>query len=81
MYSGAKYNAKIYNQRCQRCNSLDKPRLNDSYAEKITYRFKKWSEVKMNKSIHSNFSKSPHQNNLCEKCKKKSLQSTVIKTV
>ena len=40
MYPGAKYNARVYNQRCQGCNSLGKPRLDDSYAERVAYRLK-----------------------------------------
>ena len=69
MYFEAQYNTKIYNQHCQKCNRLDESRLNDSYAKKMTYRFKKWCETKMNKSIHSNQSKDFHQNDLCERCK------------
>ena len=31
MYPGAQYNARVYNQRCQRCNRLGEPRLDSSY--------------------------------------------------
>ena len=35
------YNAKVYYQCRRKCNNLDEPRLDDSYAERITYRLKK----------------------------------------
>lgn len=69
MYPGAKYNARVYNQRCQRCNSLDKSNLDDSYAERVAYRLKKWFGVEMDRPTYSGHSKGPHQNNLCEECK------------
>ncbi len=69
MYSEAQYNARVYHQRCLRCNSLSKPRLDDSYAERVTYRIKKWCEMKMNRPFYSDQSEDSHQSNLCEKCK------------
>jgi len=70
MYSpGAQYNARIYHQRCLRCNNLSKPRLDDSYAERVTYRLKKWCGMKMNRSFYSGQSEDSHQSNLCEGCK------------
>lgn len=54
MYSpGAQYNARIYHQRCLRCNNLGKPRLDDSYAERVTYRLKKWCGMEMNRPFYS----------------------------
>jgi hypothetical protein len=69
MYSGARYNARVYNQRCQGCNSLSKPRLDDSYAERVAYRIKKWCGIEMDRSSYPGHSKSPHQSKLCEGCK------------
>ena len=69
MYFGTQYNAKVYNQRCQKCNKLNKSRLNDSYAKKVIYRLKKWCEIKMNSFNYSSRNKNSHQNSLCEKCK------------
>ena len=69
MYPVAQYNARVYNQRCQACNSLSKPRLDDSYAERVAYRIKKWCGIEMDRSNHSGHSKSPHQSDLCEGCK------------
>jgi hypothetical protein len=41
MYSGTQYNARVYHQRCMEYNNLSKPRLDDSYAERVAYRLKK----------------------------------------
>lgn len=45
MYAGNKYNARVYNQRCKACNWSYKPQLNNSYAERIAYRLRKWNGV------------------------------------
>ena len=69
MYLGAQYNAKIYHQRCQKCNSLSQPRLDDSYAEKVAYRLKKWCGIETDRQTYSDHSKGSHQSDLCEGCK------------
>ena len=52
MYPGAQYNARVYNQRCQKCNKLGEPRLDDSYAERVAYRLKKWCGIEMDRPIY-----------------------------
>ena len=69
MYPGAQYNARVYHQRCQRCNRLGEPRLDDSYAERVAYRLKKWCGIEMDRPSYSGESKGPHQSTLCEGCK------------
>jgi hypothetical protein len=69
MYTGAQYNARVYHQCCQECNSISKPRLDDSYAERVAYRLKKWSGIEMERPIYSGQSKGPHLSDLCEGCK------------
>ena len=69
MYPGAQYNARVYHQRCRGCNGLSKPRLDDSYTERVVYRIKKWCGIDMNMPPHSGQSKGPHQSDLCEGCK------------
>lgn len=70
MYPGAKYNARVYHQRCKNCNSLSEPRLNESYAERVAYRLKKWRGIQMDlPSYDSKKSKGPHNSRLCEGCK------------
>jgi hypothetical protein len=69
MYPGARYNARVYHQHCRNCNSLSKPRLTDSYAERVAYRLKKWSGIEMEPPQYNRESKGPHEEGLCEGCK------------
>ncbi|KAF7881215.1 uncharacterized protein EAF02_007106 [Botrytis sinoallii] len=69
MYAGAKYNGRVYHQRCKSCNTLSQPILDDSYAERVAYRLKKWSGIEMDKPVYSGTSKGPHNEDLCEGCK------------
>ena len=69
-YDGQRYNARVYHQRCKKCSVLSKPRLNDSYAERVAYRLKKWSGIQMDLPTYSlRGSERPHQSELCEGCK------------
>jgi len=69
LYSGAKYNARVYHQRCEGCNRLSRPLLNESYAGRVVYRIQKWSGIQMDLPHYSGKSKGPHNKNLCEGCK------------
>lgn len=70
MYDGQKYNARVYHQRCKSCERPAKPRVDGSYAERIAYRLKKWSNVEVDEPF---FNKTdnlrPHLKRLCEGCK------------
>ncbi|KLJ08854.1 hypothetical protein EMPG_15721, partial [Blastomyces silverae] len=69
-YNGGKYNARVYHQRCGGCDSLSRPVLDDSYAERVAYRIKKWNGIFMGAPPpYSSKSKGPHHNDLCEGCK------------
>ena len=69
MYPRAQYNARVYNQRCQGCNRLGEPRLDNSYAERVAYRLKKWCGIEVDRPSFKGKSKGPHQSVLCEGCK------------
>ena len=69
MYGGNLYNARVYYQRCERCNMLSKPILDDSYADRVAYRLKKWCGVKLKPPVFSGKSKGPHKEKFCEGCK------------
>ncbi|KAG6355643.1 hypothetical protein INS49_003605 [Diaporthe citri] len=72
MYPGADYNARVYKQRCRRCNALGDLFLEHggSYAERVAYRIKKWCGVEMEPSTYIvKETKGPHENDLCEGCK------------
>lgn len=71
-YPGAEYNARVYKQRCRRCNSLGDLFLEDGgpYAERVAYRIKKWCGVEMEPSTYVvKKTKGPHEYELCEGCK------------
>ncbi|KAL2204417.1 hypothetical protein CC79DRAFT_1132684 [Sarocladium strictum] len=69
-YQGQKYNARVYHQRCKSCNMLSKPRLDDSYAERIVYRLKIWSGVDVKRPPYNEAGDGrPHMSKLCEGCK------------
>ena len=68
-YPGLRYNARIYYQRCESCDSLSVPELDDSYAERVSYRLAKWSGIAVREPPSSDRSKRPHQARLCEGCK------------
>jgi hypothetical protein len=69
LYSGGRYNARVYNQRCQECNCLGQPWLDDSYAERVAYRLKKWHGVEMEPPDYKENNGKPHHRALCEGCK------------
>jgi hypothetical protein len=69
LYGDSRYNARVYHQRCRRCNQLSRPELDNSYAERIVYRLKKWSGIEMELPAYSGQSRGPHQSEFCEGCK------------
>ena len=68
-YPGLRYNARVYYQRCEACDSLSRPELDDSYAERVSYRLAKWSGVALEEPPYSGRSQRPHQSRLCEGCR------------
>jgi len=69
MYEGERYNARVYHQRCKMCNMLSKPTLDDSYAERVAYRLKKWRGIEQELPPFSDKSRGPHEEEFCEGCK------------
>ena len=70
MYPEQQYNARVYHQRCKSCGSLSQPFPDDSYAERVAYRLKKWSGVEMDRPSYTDReSERPHESALCEGCK------------
>jgi RNase P subunit RPR2 len=68
-YHGDQYNARVYNQSCKACGRLSTPQLDETYAERIAYRIKKWHGVQMEAPPYSGPSGAPHESDLCEGCK------------
>ncbi|KAL4905235.1 hypothetical protein BDW74DRAFT_153280 [Aspergillus multicolor] len=69
LYPDKRYNARVYHQRCKKCNSLSRPMLDGSYADRVAYRLKKWNGIKVEKPVYEKKSKEPHKKGLCEGCK------------
>lgn len=69
LYTGNRYNARVYYQHCKSCESVSKPRLDASYAERVAFRLKRWSGVPVDAPHYLKESKAPHQSDLCEGCK------------
>ena len=69
MYPGARYNARVYHQRCKKCKSLGRPYLDSSYEERVAYRLKKWCGIEQDQPSFHGRSKGPHQRELCEGCR------------
>lgn len=69
LYPGQKYNARVYHQRCKVCSWVSRPVLDQSYAERIVYRIKKWNGVPVETPSKSDNSRGPHNSELCEGCK------------
>jgi hypothetical protein len=69
LYPGERYNARVYHQRCIRCNSVSRPVLDETYAERVAYWIKQWNGIWVEKPPISKASKGPHNSKLCEGCK------------
>jgi len=70
MYPEQQYNARVHHQRCKSCGNLSQPSPDDSYAQRIAYRLKKWSGIEMDRpSFTARASQRPHESALCEGCK------------
>ncbi|OAQ63497.1 zinc-binding domain-containing protein [Pochonia chlamydosporia 170] len=69
LYSGKRYNARVFHQRCKSCNWVSRPTLDDSYAERVAYRLKKWSNVEVERPFYGGKKGKPHKSELCEGCK------------
>ncbi|KAM3066527.1 hypothetical protein ACMFMG_012025 [Clarireedia jacksonii] len=64
-YANRQYNARVYKQRCKRCDSLGEIQPDDSYAERVVYWLKTWSGVPMERIIYSHApTKGPHEKSL-----------------
>lgn len=79
LYSGFRYNARVYNQRCQECGRMSRAKLDDSYADRVVYRLKKWSGINVELPFFSGEHHGPHLTALCEGCKNGRCSSKTLK--
>jgi hypothetical protein len=69
LYSGKRYNAVVWHQRCRSCEHLGLPTLDDTYAERVAYRLKVWFRKPVEPVYYSARKTAPHEFELCEGCK------------
>lgn len=64
------YNAVVFNQRCNSCNTLGSMTLDEmSYVERVAYRLKVWADVDVTPPPMGDEKGPPHEKALCEGCK------------
>lgn len=70
LYPNARYNARIYHQRCVRCNTPGRlEEVDESYTERVSYWLKRWSGVQVEAPQQSyKKTRAPHRKDLCEGC-------------
>jgi hypothetical protein len=71
LYADARYNAKIYHQRCMKCLTPGRIEgVDESYVERVSYWLKRWSGVEVEVPQRSyQRTRAPHQKDLCEGCR------------
>lgn len=70
LYPDSQYNVRVYNQRCQECGKMSRPKLDGSYAERVVYRLKKWSGIDVEAPFFSGGERNgPHLTEFCEGCR------------
>jgi hypothetical protein len=72
LYEEDLYNARIFHQRCQFCETLCKPIINkETYIERVAYRLRKWHGMEVKAPNHGNKKDDnrPHLSRLCEGCR------------
>jgi hypothetical protein len=70
LYKNKRYDAIVWHQRCQECNSIGMLDLHtESYVERIVYRLKKWFGLAVEEPVYRRGSRAPHREELCEGCK------------
>ncbi|KAF3915503.1 hypothetical protein ABW21_db0202766 [Orbilia brochopaga] len=64
------YNAKVYNQRCKKCNKLGHMKIDvDSYVERVVRRIKIWKGETVPEIPDRVKITPPHEEDFCEGCK------------
>ncbi|KAH6643529.1 zinc-binding domain-containing protein [Boeremia exigua] len=70
-YAGNGYSVVVFNQRCKSCEKLGTLTIDETtYVERVAFRIKRWAGVWMENPLHNKASKGPHEQELCEGCKR-----------
>ncbi|RKF83351.1 hypothetical protein GcM3_014029 [Golovinomyces cichoracearum] len=69
-YPNRSYNAKVFHQRCRRCNKPIRPSLDGSYADRVAHKVKILNNIPVVKRPFLGDKKTPpHDSKRCEGCK------------
>ncbi|KAM3514400.1 hypothetical protein MY11210_001954 [Beauveria gryllotalpidicola] len=69
LFHDNKYTVVVYHQRCEWCNGLAKPTLDETYEERVAKWLKIWSGIDVPKVHYERKRTRPHQSSRCEGCK------------
>lgn len=70
-YAANGYSAVVFNQRCKSCEKLGTLAIDETiYVERVAFRIKKWAGVWMDPPTQNKGLKGPHEEKLCEGCKR-----------
>lgn len=73
LYSGQRYNAHVWHQKCQKCKSIGHLGLDaESYIDRVVYRLRKWLGVALpvrDPRPWQDITRPPHRTELCEGCR------------
>lgn len=70
-YAGNGYSAVVFNQRCKSCEKLGTLAIDETtYVERVAFRIKRWAGVWIETPEYNKASKGPHEQELCEGCKR-----------
>ncbi|KAL4784436.1 zinc-binding domain-containing protein [Aspergillus varians] len=69
MYPRQQYNARVYHQRCKKCDVVARPILDRTYAERVAYWIRKWNGIEVERPPISGRSSGPHESARCEGCR------------
>ncbi|KAK8146022.1 hypothetical protein G3M48_003722 [Beauveria asiatica] len=69
LFRDNKYTVVVYHQRCERCDSLALPTLDETYEERVSRWLKIWSGINVPRVHHERKETRPHQRSRCEGCK------------
>ncbi|KAM3546946.1 hypothetical protein ARSEF1564_000259 [Beauveria bassiana] len=69
LFRDNKYTVLVYHQRCERCDDLAQPTLDETYEERVAKWLKIWSGINVPRVYHESKQTRPHHRSRCEGCK------------
>lgn len=69
LYFNNTYNAKVYGQRCKRCENASLPKLDETYAQRVSYKLETMYGIPHPKVEYRSKPMKPHDKHRCQGCK------------